>query len=249
MQKTIFISGVTAGFGAATARRFIAEGWRVVGTGRRAERLAELSGELGPDFHPARFDVRDEAAMLAAIEALPEHFAALDVLVNNAGMALGTAPVPQTKLEDWKTTIETNVTAFVTLTHHLIPCLIARKGHVVNLSSIAATWPYPGGNVYGGTKAFVRQFSLGLRADLHGTGVRVTSIEPGLCESEFTLVRTGGSQEAYDALYKGAHAIQPEDIAETIHWVASQPPHVNVNAIEIMPVSQSWAPLRVHRDT
>ena len=143
--------------------------------------------------------------------------------------------------------VETNVSGLLAVTHRLLPGLIARKGMIVNLSSIAAHWPYPGGNVYAATKAFVRQFSLGLRADLHGTGVRVTSLEPGLCESEFTMIRTRGNQAAYDALYEGADPIQPEDIAETIHWLATQPPHLNFNSIEMMPVSQSWAPLRVHR--
>ncbi|PTW61076.1 serine 3-dehydrogenase [Breoghania corrubedonensis] len=248
MSGTVLITGTTSGFGAAAARRFAGAGWKVVGTGRRQERLDEMRKELGDCFHGAAFDVTDEAATIAAIEALPAGFGEIDVLVNNAGLALGTKPVPATKLSDWKTMIETNVTGLVTITHHLIPKLIERRGVIVNLSSVASTWPYPGGNVYGGTKAFVRQFSLGLRSDLHGKGVRVTSIEPGLCESEFTLVRTGGDKEAYDKLYGGAHALQPEDIAETVFWVATQPPHVNVNALEIMPVTQSWAPFQVARD-
>ncbi len=248
MSKTVLVTGTTSGFGAATARRFAADGWKVIGTGRRKERLDEMAAELGDAFHGAAFDIADEAATVAALEALPEDFREIDVLVNNAGLALGTKPVPDTKLSDWKQMIETNITGLVTITHHLLPKLIERKGAIINLSSIASTWPYPGGNVYGGTKAFVRQFSLGLRSDLHGKGVRVTSIEPGLCESEFTLVRTGGNQEAYDKLYGGAHAIQPEDIANTVHWVATQPPHMNINALEVMPVSQSWAPLQVARD-
>ncbi|WP_321336378.1 SDR family oxidoreductase [Breoghania sp.] len=248
MSKTVLVTGTTSGFGAATARRFAADGWKVIGTGRRKGRLDEMAAELGNAFHGAAFDIADEAATVAALEALPEDFREIDVLVNNAGLALGTKPVPDTKLSDWKQMIETNITGLVTITHHLLPKLIERKGAIINLSSIASTWPYPGGNVYGGTKAFVRQFSLGLRSDLHGKGVRVTSIEPGLCESEFTLVRTGGNQEAYDKLYGGAHAIQPEDIANTVHWVATQPPHMNINALEVMPVSQSWAPLQVARD-
>ncbi|WP_319774038.1 SDR family oxidoreductase [Breoghania sp.] len=248
MSKTVLVTGTTSGFGAATARRFAGDGWKVIGTGRRKERLDEMAAELGNAFHGAAFDIADEAATVAALEALPEGFREIDVLVNNAGLALGTKPVPDTKLSDWKQMIETNITGLITITHHLLPKLIERKGAIINLSSIASTWPYPGGNVYGGTKAFVRQFSLGLRSDLHGKGVRVTSIEPGLCESEFTLVRTGGNQEAYDKLYGGAHAIQPEDIANTVHWVATQPPHMNINALEVMPVSQSWAPLQVARD-
>lgn len=248
MTQTLLITGATSGFGAATARRFAGAGWRVVGTGRRAERLSALAGELGASFHPLAFDITDAEATKAAIASLPADFAEIDLLVNNAGLALGTAPADQCDLGQWTTMIDTNVTGLVTITHQLLPGLVQRRGAIVNIASIASTWPYPGGNVYGGTKAFVRQFSLGLRADLHGKGVRVTSIEPGLCESEFTLVRTGGNQEAYDKLYGGANALQPEDIAETIFWVASQPPHVNVNSLEVMPVSQSFGPFVVHRE-
>ncbi len=247
MTKTILISGATAGFGAATARRFIAAGWRVIGTGRRADRLDALKAELGERFHGATFDITDEAAMAAALAALPADFAKIDVLLNNAGLALGTKPAPQTKLSDWKTMIGTNVTGLVTLTHHLLAGLIERRGAIVNIASVASNWPYAGGNVYGGTKAFVRQFSLGLRSDLQGTGVRVTSIEPGLCESEFTLVRNGGDKAAYDALYGGADPLQPQDIADTVFWVATLPAHVNINSLEIMPVSQSFAGFQIHR--
>ncbi len=248
MSGTVLITGATSGFGQAAARRFIGEGWKVVGTGRRAERLERLGGELGGRFHGAIFDITDEQAMAAVIGTLPDGFRDIDVLVNNAGLALGTTPAPQVPLEDWKTMVDTNVTGLLAITHLLLPGLIERRGMIVNLSSVAAHWPYSGGNVYAATKAFLRQFSLGLRSDLHGKGVRVTSIEPGLCESEFTLVRTGGDREAYDRLYGGAHALQPEDIANTIFWVASQPPHVNINSLEIMPVSQSWAGFQVHKD-
>ncbi|MFA5122808.1 SDR family oxidoreductase [Zavarzinia sp.] len=250
MSKTVLITGATAGFGAASARRFAKAGWKVIGTGRRAERLKELQDELGADmFHAAAFDMRDEAALKAAIDALPAGFATIDCLVNNAGLALGTAPAQNCSLDEWKTMIDTNVTGLVTITRFLLGKLIESKGSVINLSSVAAHWPYPGGNVYGGTKAFVRQFSYGLRCDLAGTGVRVTSIEPGMCESEFTLVRTGGNQEAYDKLYGGAHALQPEDIAETIFHVATLPSHMNINSIELMPVSQSWSPFAVYRQS
>ncbi len=248
MSGTILITGATAGFGAATARRFVAEGWKVVGTGRRAQRLDDLGAELGDAFHGLVFDITDETAMREALAGLPVAFSGIDVLVNNAGLALGTAPAPEVPFADWKTMVNTNITGLLAITHHLLPTLIERRGMIVNLSSVAAHWPYSGGNVYAGTKAFLRQFSLGLRSDLHGKGVRITSIEPGLCESEFTLVRTGGNQAAYEALYGGAHAIQPEDIANTIHWVTSQPPHININSLEIMPVSQSWAGFQVHRE-
>jgi serine 3-dehydrogenase len=248
MSGTILITGATAGFGQATARRFLAEGWKVIGTGRRADRLADLSNELGDAFHGVAFDITDEDATTAALASLPVDFAEIDVLVNNAGLALGTAPAPQVPLKDWKTMIDTNITGLLGITHALLPKLIERKGMIVNLSSVAAHWPYSGGNVYAGTKAFVRQLSLGLRSDLHGKGVRVTSVEPGMCESEFTLVRTGGDKAAYDAMYGGAHAIQPEDIANTIHWIATQPAHININSIEVMPVSQSFAGFQVHRE-
>jgi len=247
MTKTVLITGATSGFGRAAARRFCDEGWNVIGTGRRAERLEELKSELGSKFHGLVFDIADEKSTADALNSLPDTFKPIDVLVNNAGLALGTAPAQETKLQDWHQMIDTNIKGLVTITHHLLPKLIEQKGMIINLASIAAHYPYPGGNVYGGTKAFVHQFSYGLRSDLHGTGVRVTAIEPGMAESEFTLVRTGGSQEASDKLYDGAKPLTPEDIAEQIFWVATLPPHVNINTLEAMPVSQSWAPFQVHR--
>jgi serine 3-dehydrogenase len=185
----------------------------------------------------APFDVRDAQAMEAAIEALPAAFRGIDVLVNNAGLALGTLAAQRASLEDWRTMIDTNVTALVTLTHRLLPTLIERRGAIINISSVAGVYPYPGGNAYGGTKAFVTQFSLGLRSDLHGTGVRVTAIEPGMAETEFTLVRTHGDHAASDKLYSGAHPMTGEDVAEQIYYVATLPPHLNINRLEIMPVA------------
>lgn len=246
--RTALITGATAGFGRAAARRFIAAGWQVIATGRRADRLDALRAELGDALHPACFDIRDETALRAALDALPERFRGIDLLVNNAGLALGTKPAQEALLSDWKTMIDTNVTALVTLTHAVLPTLVARKGAIVNISSVAGVYPYPGGNTYGGTKAFVSQFSLGLRSDLHGTGVRVTSIEPGMAETEFTVVRTHGDQAASDKLYAGAHPMTAEDIAEAIFWVASLPPHLNVNRLELMPTSQSFAGFQVHRE-
>ena len=249
MTKTILITGATSGFGRAAARRFVDAGWRVIATGRRTERLDALADELGRDrVHTAAFDIRDEAAMRAALDALPDDFRAIDVLVNNAGLALGTAPAQRADLAQWRQMIDTNVTALVTLTHALLPGLIERRGAILNVGSIAGTYPYTGGNVYGGTKAFVSQFSLGLRSDLHGTGVRVTSIEPGMAETEFTLVRTGGDGAASDTLYKGAEPIRADDIAETIFWIANLPPHLNINRIEVMPVRQSFAGFQIARD-
>lgn len=248
MTQTVFISGATSGFGAAAARRFIRAGWRVVATGRRDDRLQALSDELGDNLHTVAFDIRDAEAMAAAIDALPAEFRDIDLLLNNAGLAQGTAPAQEANLDDWRTMIDTNITALVTLTRALLPTLIAQRGAIINISSTAATHPYPGGNVYGGSKAFVSQFSLGLRADLHGTGVRVTSLEPGMAQTEFTLVRTHGDQAASDALYAGAQAMTADDIAETIYWIASLPPHLNVNRLELMPTSQSFAGFRVARD-
>ena len=248
MSGTILITGATAGIGQAAARRFVGAGWKVIATGRRQDRLDELVAELGADrVHAAVFDIRDEAAIDAALAALPEGFGDIDVLLNNAGLALGTAAAQDADLDQWRQMIDTNITGLVTITRRLLPRLIARKGAILNISSVAATYPYKGGNAYGGTKAFVRQFSLGLRADLHGTGVRVTSIEPGMTETEFTLVRTGGDQAASDALYGGAQPMTGEDIAETLFWVATLPPHLNINALELMPVSQSFAGFQVAR--
>ena len=248
-MKTALVTGATSGIGEATVRALVASGWRCVATGRRKDRLDALVEELGADkVHAASFDVRDEAARDAALSGLPEAFAAIDLLVNNAGLALGTAPAQSADLDQWKTMIETNVTALASITHKLLPALIERKGAVINVSSVAATYPYPGGNAYGGTKAFVRQFSLGLRADLHGTGVRVCSIEPGMVETEFTLVRTGGNEDAHQALYGGANPMTADDIAETIRWVAELPPHLNINTLELMPVSQDFAGFRIARE-
>ena len=248
MTRTALITGATSGFGAAAVRRFVAAGWRVIATGRRADRLQALVDELGADkVHAAAFDIRDEAALDAALDALPAAFRDIDLLVNNAGLALGTAPAQHASLDDWRTMIETNVLALVTVTRRLLPLLVERKGAIINIGSIAGSYPYPGGNTYGGTKAFVRQFSLGLRSDLHGTGVRVTDIEPGMAETEFTLVRTHGDQAASDKLYAGAQPMTADDIAEQIFYAATLPPHLNINRLEIMPVTQSFAGFQVHR--
>ena len=247
-MKTVFITGATAGIGEAAVHAFANAGWKVVATGRRADRLEALAAAVGPDrVHTLAFDVRDEAARDAAITSLPADFATIDLLINNAGLALGVNPAQEADLDQWKTMIDTNVTALVSMTHRLLPSLIAAKGAIINISSVAATYPYRGGNAYGGTKAFVHQFSLGLRSDLHGTGVRVTSIEPGMVETEFTLVRTGGDQSASDAIYGGADPMTGADIAATLLWVAGLPPHLNINTLELMPVSQSFAGFQVSR--
>ncbi len=248
MTRTVFITGATAGFGAAAARRFAGAGWRVVGTGRRRERLDALSAELGDAFLPLELDMRDRSALEAVTEGLPDRFRGVDLLINNAGLAPPMEPLQEARLEPALVSIETNVVGLVVLTRKLLPTLIERKGAIINISSVAATYPYRGGAVYGGTKAFVSQFSLDLRSDLHGTGVRVTSIEPGMAETEFTLVRTGGDQVASDALYRGANPMTAEDIAETLFWIATLPPHLNINVLELMPVSQSFAGFQVARE-
>ena len=246
MTQTVFITGATSGIGAAAARRFVTGGWRVVALGRREDRLRGLAA--GSDrIHTIAVDVRDAAALERGIASLPAGFRDIDLLINNAGLALGTAPADKADLQQWRDMIDTNVTALVEITHRLLPLLVERKGGIINLSSVAASHPYSGGNVYGGTKAFVRQFSLGLRSDLHGKGVRVTSIEPGMVETEFTLVRTGGDQAASDTLYKGVNPMTAEDIAETLYWVATLPAHLNVNSLELMPVNQSLAGFQVAR--
>jgi serine 3-dehydrogenase len=248
--KTILVTGASSGFGAATATRFADAGWRVIACARRAERLQALVKCYGAErVHVCAFDIRDAAAMQAALDALPSEFRTIDVLVNNAGLALGTAPAQRSDLAQWQQMIDTNVTALATLTHALLPGLIESRGTIINVSSTAASYPYAGGNVYGGTKAFVTQFSLGLRSDLHSTGVRVTSLEPGMAQTEFTLVRTGGDRSASDTLYAGANPITAGDIAETIWWIANLPAHLNVNRIEMMPVSQSFAGFQIARDS
>ncbi len=249
IEKTVLITGATAGFGAAMAETFARGGWRVVACGRRAARLQSLAERLDRErVHTLAFDIRDEAAMRSAIDSLPADFADIDLLVNNAGLALGTAPAPESDLAQWRQMIDTNITALVTLTHLLLPRLVERRGAIVNISSIAGTYPYKGGNVYGSTKAFVTHFSRNLRTDLHGSGVRVTNIEPGMAETEFTLVRTGGDQAASERLYAGVHPITPADIAATVWWVANRPPHLDISRIEMMPVNQSIAGPQVHRD-
>ncbi len=246
MTKTILVSGATAGFGEAAARRFAREGWRVIGTGRRAERLRALSDELGESFLGLDVDMRDFEAV-TSLGKLSDGWGEIDLLLNNAGLAPPTDPLSQTDWEKIEQVIDTNVTGLVALTRALLPKLIERKGQIINLSSVAATYPYKGGAVYAGTKAFVRQFSLDLRCDLAGTGVRVTSIEPGMAETEFTIVRTGGDKEASDKLYAGMNPMTSDDFADLFWWLATLPPHLNINTIELMPVSQSWAGFSIER--
>ena len=246
----VFVTGATAGFGAAIARRFAAEGHRIIAAGRRSERLKALADECGADrIHPVTLDVREQAQVDAAVAALPPELAAVDLLVNNAGLALGLEPAQRADPDDWEQMVDTNVKGLMYVTRAILPGMVERRrGHIINLGSIAGTYPYPGGNVYGATKAFVRQFSLNLRADLVGTPVRVTNIEPGLVGgTEFSSVRFGGDGSRAAKLYDGANALTAEDVAEAVHWAACLPARVNINAIEMMPVTQAFAALTVHR--
>jgi 3-hydroxy acid dehydrogenase/malonic semialdehyde reductase len=247
----VLVTGATSGFGAAIARRFALEGHAVIAAGRRRERLVQLERELaGHRLHTVVLDVRDRAAIATALAALPPELAAIDLLVNNAGLALGLEPAHEADLDAWEDMVDTNIKGLMYLTRALLPGMVARRrGHVINLGSVAGSYPYPGGNVYGATKAFVHQFSLNLRADLAGTKVRVTSIEPGMVGgTEFSTVRFGGDASRAARVYEGADALLPEDVAEAVHWVASQPARVNVNTLELMPVNQSFGPLAIHRD-
>ncbi len=247
---TVLVSGASAGFGAAICRRFVAAGYQVIGTARRGDRLQALAQELGPAFHPLVMDVTDKASVDAALAALAEPWSAIDLLINNAGLALGLEPADRADFADWETMIHTNVLGLSYLTRQILPGMVARRcGYIINLGSIAGTYPYPGGNVYGATKAFVRQFSLNLRADLAGTGIRVSNIEPGLCGgTEFSQVRFKGDAARASALYAGVAPLTGEDIAATALWLYQTPPHMNVNSIEIMPVAQSFGALPVVRD-
>jgi serine 3-dehydrogenase len=246
-MKTILITGATAGFGEAAARKFIAGGWRVIGTGRRADRLKLLAEELGENFLPLEIDMLDREAV-ESVARLDPPWGEVDLLLNNAGLAPPTDALPDTDWDKIETVIDTNVTGLVALTRALLPKLVERKGQIINLSSVAATYPYKGGAVYAGTKAFVRQFSLDLRCDLAGTGVRVTSIEPGMAQTEFTVVRTGGDQAASDNLYAGMNPMTSEDLADLFWWLANLPPHLNINIVELMPVSQSFAGFTINRE-
>ena len=252
MINVAFITGATSGFGRATARRFAEAGWALVLTGRRLERLEALKDELSAKVpvHIAGLDVRDAAAVKQVVAELPEGFREVKALVNNAGLALAPEPAQQVALNDWHTMIDTNVTGLVNVTHALLPRLIetGKGASIISIGSVAGHWPYPGGHVYGATKAFVEQFSYNLRCDLLGTGVRVTDIAPGMAETEFTLVRTKGNQDASDKLYRGTTPLTAEDIAEQIYYVATLPDHININRLEVMPTRQAWSPFSIDRD-
>lgn len=245
----ILITGATAGFGAAMAKRFVNSGHTVIATGRRIERLQELKTQLGERLYPLELDVRDEKNLEKALDSLPSELKEIDVLINNAGLALGTDPAHRAQASDWETMVETNIMGLLRCTHKILPGMVKRnRGHIINLGSVAGEFPYPGGNVYGATKAFVHQLSLNLRADLLGTNVRVTNIEPGMCQSEFSEVRFRGDKEKAEAVYKGMKPLSSDDIAETIEWVMTRPSHVNINVISLMPTDQAFGGFAVYRN-
>jgi sulfoacetaldehyde reductase len=252
MSKVVFITGATSGFGRATAKRFAQAGWSLVLSGRRLERLEQLQLELGSQVpvHIAALDVRDANAVQQMVGALPEGFRNIHSLINNAGLALAPEPAQKVALQDWHTMIDTNITGLVNVTHAVLPRLLetGKGASIVNIGSVAGEWPYPGGHVYGASKAFVKQFSFNLRCDLIATGVRVTDIAPGMAETEFTLVRTKGNQAASDAMYGSTTPLTAEDIAEQIFYVCTLPDHININRLEVMPARQAWSPFAVDRD-
>lgn len=248
--RTIFITGASSGFGAACARTFATDGNRLILAARRIDPLLALQEELAAtsDIHIIPLDVRDREAVQGATESLPERFREVDILINNAGLALGLEPAHQVNLDDWDIMVDTNIKGLMYCTRFILPGMVARnRGHIVNISSTAGAWPYPGGNVYGGSKAFVTQFSRNLRCDLLGTKVRVTCIQPGMAETEFSKVRFKGDDEKAATVYEGAEALTAEDIAETVQWAVNRPAHVNINTLEIMSIDQAWGPFAIHR--
>lgn len=247
----VLITGASSGFGAAMARRFIREGHRVIAAARRSERLASLRDELGAALLPVTMDVTDKASIDQALAGLSVEWQPIDVLINNAGLALGTEPAHLASLDEWETMIDTNTKGLVTMTRALLPGMVERNsGLVINIGSIAGDTPYPGGNVYGATKAFVDQFTRNLRADLVGNGVRCTNLAPGLCGgTEFSNVRFRGNDEAAAKVYAGTVPLTADDVAEAAYWVATLPPHVNINMVEMMPTCQGYGPLNIKRTT
>jgi len=250
MPKTVCITGASSGFGLACAHRFAREGWQLIILARREERLRKFASTY-PDLpvHYAALDVRRRKEVEQCINALPERFADIDVLINNAGLALGLSGAQEADMEDWEIMVDTNIKGLLYMTRAVLPGMVDRnRGHIINMGSVAGTYPYPGGNVYGASKAFVKQFSKNLLTDLVSTRIRVTNIEPGLAESEFSVVRFHGDHKKADEVYRGTEPITPDDIAEIVYWTTSMPAHVNINTVEVMPVCQSCGPFLIHRD-
>jgi 3-hydroxy acid dehydrogenase/malonic semialdehyde reductase len=249
MTNCILITGASSGFGEACARRFAQSGNRLILAARNVDKLNALASELNCTSHVCQLDVRDSESITAMLEGLPEAFSSIDILVNNAGLALGLEPAWDTDLEQWECMLDTNCKGLIRLTRAVLPGMVERNsGHIVNIGSVAGNWPYPGGNVYGATKAFVQQFSRNLRCDLLGKNIRVSNIEPGMADTNFSLTRFSGDQEKADKVYDGTQPLTAEDIAETIFWVCSVPKHVNINTLELMPTCQAWSPFAVNRE-
>lgn len=248
-MKTVLITGATSGFGAAAARKYVAEGHKVILTGRREDRLRQMAEEFGDAVYSVQLDVRDRSQVFALLDNLPAEWHAIDVLLNNAGLALGLGGAQEADVDQWETMVDTNVKGMMYLCRAILPGMTERGGgHVVNIGSVAASWPYPGGNTYGGTKAFVQQFSRNLRSDLLGKNIRVTNIEPGMCETEFSVVRFEGDESRAKQVYSGMKPLSADDIAEIIYWTTALPAHININQLEVMPVTQAWSPFAVHRE-
>ena len=250
--KTVLITGASSGFGEACARKFAAEGHRLILAARRTDRIEALAKELGDqvDALALTLDVRERESVDRTLTGLPDEFSAVDVLVNNAGLALGLNSADQADLDHWDTMVDTNIKGLMYCTRAILPGMVARgAGHIVNIGSVAASWPYPGGNAYGGTKAFVQQFSRNLRTDLIGKNIRVSLIEPGMCETEFSLVRFEGDADKASSVYEGMQPLTGKDVADIVYWTTQVPPHINVNQLEVMPVAQAWSPFTVHRDS
>ena len=247
MKKTAFVTGATSGFGEAIARRLSQEGYKIVALARREDRLNKLASELG-DTHIIVADIRDKKAVFDAVDSLPDKFKDIEVLVNNAGLALGQEKTIDAKVEDFETMIDTNVKGLIYSTKAVLPLLYKQeKGYIFNLGSTAGSWPYPGSNVYGATKAFVKQFSLNLRNDLVGTNIRVTNIEPGLCKTEFSEVRFKGDKAKTDSIYEHTNFITAEDIATILLNCLNMPESVNINRVEVMANTQTWAGLAIEK--
>jgi NADP-dependent 3-hydroxy acid dehydrogenase YdfG len=244
----IFITGATSGFGLAMATRFLHQGHHIIAVGRREDRLIELKRQFPKNLCSLKLDIRNRSEVEMAVADLPENFKKIDVLINNAGLALGIDAAQNASLDDWEIMVDTNIKGVLNSTHYILPGMIERNsGHIVNLGSVAGEFPYPGGNVYGATKAFIHQFTLNLKADLLGTNIRMTCIEPGMCHTEFSEVRFRGDKEKADLVYSGMKALSADDIADAIDWVISRPAHVNINTISLMPTQQAFGPFATSR--
>lgn len=250
-SKVVLVTGASSGLGEACARKFSAQGYKVIVTARRTDRIEALAAELSEQAPslPLTLDVRDRNAVQEILGDLPEDFSDISILVNNAGLALGLSSADVADLDHWDTMVDTNIKGLMYCTRAILPGMVERGGgHVVNIGSVAATWPYPGGNAYGGTKAFVQQFSRNLRADLLGKNIRVSVVEPGMCDTEFSLVRFDGDQDKAASVYEGMQPLSGQDVADIVYWTTQVPAHININQLEMMPVAQAWSPFAVHRE-